>query len=102
MSYTSVLEEVGQEITRAREVHGTQPFHSAHEGIAIVEEEYDELWDEVKVNPLKAYMPTYLKGLFMLQKDKDAARAVHRRRMRKEVIQLAAMAVRFAEEVCYE
>lgn len=51
-------------------------MRGAHEGYAILLEEVDELWDEVKKkNP-----------------DKE--------RMRKEAIQIGAMALAFAREVC--
>jgi len=53
-------------------------FHSAHEGFAVLKEEVDELWDEVKKQP--------------------AVRS--KAEMRKECIQIAAMAIRFALEVC--
>lgn len=54
-------------------------FNSAHEGFAVLKEEVDELWDEVRVN----------------QSDP------HRKeRMRAEAIQVAAMALRFIEDVC--
>jgi len=56
------------------------PFNSAHEGFAVLKEEVDELWDHVKTN----------------QKKRDIAA------MRKECIQVAAMAMRFALEICNE
>lgn len=37
---------VSEELMRARKNHG--PQHSYHEGYAILLEELDELWDEVK------------------------------------------------------
>ena len=49
------------------------PFHSAHEGYAILLEEVDELWDEIKGNKKP--------GAY--------------ERMRKEAIQVGAMALRF-------
>lgn len=55
-------------------------FNSAHEGYAVLLEEVDELWAHVKTN----------------QKKRDIAA------MRKECIQVAAMALRFAIEVCNE
>lgn len=56
------------------------PFNSAHEGYAVLAEEVDELWQHVKTN----------------QKRRDLVL------MRKEAIQVAAMALRFALEVSDE
>lgn len=56
------------------------PFNSAHEGFAVLKEEVDELWDHVKTN----------------QKKRDIEA------MRKEALQVAAMALRFAVECCDE
>lgn len=55
-------------------------MNSAHEGYGVLLEELDELWAHVKTNQKK--------------RDIDA--------MRKEAIQVAAMAIRFAAEVCNE
>lgn len=53
-------------------------FSSAHEGYSILAEEVDELWTHVKVK----------------QKNRDPEE------MQKEAIQIAAMAIRFALDVC--
>ncbi len=49
-------------------------FNSKHEGFAVLWEEVDELWDEVKTN--------------------------HPHRAREEAIQVAAMAIKFLIDVC--
>lgn len=48
-------------------------FASAHEGASVLREEFEELWDEVKIKQGK--------------RDRIA--------MRKEAVQVAAMAIRF-------
>jgi len=42
----NVLALVRAEIERAVKKHG--PMHSPHEGYAVIKEEVDELWDDVK------------------------------------------------------
>jgi hypothetical protein len=76
--YSRVQREVAEELDKALRKHAK--FNSAHEGYAVILEELDELWEEVKV-----------------RQDKRRPR-----RMRKEAIQVAAMAMRFAMEVCGE
>lgn len=71
-----VLNEISAEVERATSMW--PPFNSAHEAYAVLAEEVDELWDHVKTN----------------QKRRDLGE------MRKEAVQVAAMAVRFALEVC--
>jgi hypothetical protein len=53
-------------------------FASTHEGYAVIHEELDELWDLVKRN----------KGVLGNEE------------MRKEAIQVAAMAIRFISDLC--
>ena len=67
--------EVANELSEA--VQKFPAFHSAHEGYAVIAEELDELWMEVK----KQHGP-----------ERDAA-------MRREAIQVAAMALRFIEDL---
>lgn len=49
-------------------------FNSAHEGYAVLLEEVDELWDEIK--------------------------SMDRERLREEAVQVAAMALRLILDVC--
>jgi len=59
--------------------HQFSPFHSAHEGFAILKEEVDELWEAVKLNqnnPLR----------------RDA--------IEREAIQVGAMALRILYDCC--
>lgn len=70
------LKEVTRELCRATELHG--PFASSHEGYAVILEELDELWEHVKRRA----------------EDRDLAA------MRREAIQVAAMALRFVVDVC--
>jgi len=66
-----VITDICQEFERATSKHGK--FNSAHEGYAVILEEVDELWEEVK----KQYEKR------------------NNMEMRKEAIQVATMAIRF-------
>jgi hypothetical protein len=72
----TIGEQIDAELARARAKHA--PMHGPHEGYAVILEELDELWDEVK------------------------AQVQDKTKMRKEAIQVAAMAARFVEDVCRE
>jgi NTP pyrophosphatase (non-canonical NTP hydrolase) len=75
MVQTTVLQTIfnslTEELQRATEKYG--PFKSSHEGYAVILEEVDEMWDEIKRN------------------DIDKAR--------EEALQVAAMAIRFLMDV---
>jgi glutamyl-tRNA reductase len=73
--YSRELREVQDELDRALRKH--PKWASAHEGWAVILEEVEELWEEVKVRQAKR----------------------RPKKMRKEAIQVAAMALRFALEV---
>lgn len=65
----SILRAVGDEVLRALDKF--PPFNSPHEGYAVIKEELEELWDEVKANRGRT------------------------REARDEAVQIAAMAVRY-------
>jgi len=69
----AVMSDVVDELLRATKKYNS--FHSAHEGYGVILEELDELWDDIKFN----------NGTV---------------EMRKEAIQVAAMAVRFILDLC--
>ena len=74
----AVLKRIRQEYDQAKS--NWPPFNSAHEGLAVLEEEVHELRLHVYTN----------------QKRRDLGK------MQAEAIQVAAMALRFAAEVCDE
>lgn len=73
---SAAMQDIRHEYRAATAKFG--PFNSAHEGYAVLLEEVDELWDEVKAK----------------QGSRDLIK------MRKEAIQVAAMAMRFVVDVC--
>jgi glutamyl-tRNA reductase len=73
--YSRELRDVGTELDKALRKH--PKFNSAHEGWAVIREELDELWEEVRVRQAKR----------------------RPKKMRKEALQVAAMALRFALEI---
>lgn len=70
--------EIEQELSGA--MSNWPPFNSAHEGFAVIQEEFEDLWEHVETNQKRRDIPA----------------------MRKEAIQVAAMAMRFALDVCDE
>ena len=71
--------EVERELIRAKKLHPSR-MHNPHEAHSVIQEEFEEFWDEVKA--------------FNLPKGRDT-----RDKMREELIQLAAMAMRAILEV---
>ena len=68
--------DVREKLEQLRNRH-PEPIHSAHEGYGLLLEEVDEVWEEVKrKNSLRDYTAVYL-----------------------ELVQIAARAQRFAEDV---
>lgn len=75
-------------------------FNSSHEGYAVILEELDELWEVVKLNPKKIEFPLSWYG-FKTKEDIELWQNTKRNElMRKEAIQVAAMAIRFIKCIC--
>jgi len=70
-----IIEDVLHEVARAKKIH--KPFHSPHEGIAVIREEYLELERVV----------------FLKSPDQWE--------LRKEALHVACTALRFLEGLCY-
>lgn len=51
MRYAEASQEIVQEAMSAR--FRFAPFNSSHEGYAVLAEELDELWDDVKANDIE-------------------------------------------------
>jgi NTP pyrophosphatase (non-canonical NTP hydrolase) len=73
---TAALHQLEEEVWRAKKMF-PENLVNQREGIAVLWEEVDELWDEIKKN----------------QRDYDI------QNQRKEAIQIAAMAMRFVVEL---
>ena len=73
-----VAMDASHELGRARQKFPA--FNSAHEGYAVILEELDELWEQVK------------------KKKEDRSAGL----LYMEAIQVAAMAMRFAHDICLE
>ena len=73
---SEIFSVISLELSSARSKYPA--FHSGHEGYATILEELDELWEEIRKKPR--------------ERSKD--------RMRKEAVQIAAMAIRFIGDIC--
>lgn len=76
---SDLAKKLNDTLEKAIEKHA--PFTTFHQGYAVILEELDELWNEVK-----AWQPT--------STPEDIAR------MRKEAFHVAAMAIRFIKDLC--
>ena len=73
----STLSLVKNEILKARKQH-PKDYNSCHEGYAIISEELDELWDEIKI--------------------KESREEYSKFKIRNEAIQVACTTIRFIIE----
>lgn len=97
------VEDAYLEVRRAKSIHGPEPFHSTHEGYAVLLEEVRELEDEVFFGKKRAknialnIHEGYYLGAGITIEQKTAT--LHKEKLREEAIQVAAMALRFASEL---
>lgn len=75
-SLIDIIAEVKKEVAKAAKQH--PPYNSPHEGHSVIREELDELWDHVRADTGRS----------------GAAR--------KEAIQIAATAIRYAMDVAHD
>lgn len=75
-SLEDAVKQAVSELERATEQYG--PFHSAHEGYAIIKEEFEELWEAVKMKPSLERVES----------------------LKEEATQVAAMAIRLIMDCC--
>ncbi len=73
---TKALQEIEAEVKRAKQLFPPD-FHNQHEAYAVILEEVDELWDEIKKNQKNYDLPA----------------------QRKEAVQAAAMLTRLIVEL---
>lgn len=72
-TFADALADIGEEYLRAAKMY--PPMNSAHEGYAVIKEEFEELWEEIRLkNP-------------------------NRDNMKVEATQVGAMALRFLVDV---
>lgn len=72
-----ILVDIAEEFINATKKFGA--FHNAHEGFAVLLEEVDELWDNIKLNQTLPYRLPNIK---------------------KKAIQVSAMAIRILFDCC--
>jgi len=76
MEINEIIQAVIKELEGA--LDNNNPFNSFHEGYAVIKEEFEELWDEIKLN----------------NKVRDVDK------IKLEAIQLSAMSIRFLLDLC--
>jgi hypothetical protein len=105
MSVENIINDVLKELERSEKEHGN--FNSPHEGYAVILEELDELWENVKLNPKNIELTETSPELTFVDIEneiqyKEAQEWKRINMMREEAVQVAAMAIKFIHCICYE
>jgi hypothetical protein len=97
-----VIEAIALELQRARAKY--PDFHSSHEGHSLIREELEGLWDLVKADHSTRPSGDFIPGekLAFPQPGWAGDATTYRQAMRDECVQIAAMAIRFIEDLCEE
>lgn len=101
----NTIELIQKELESLPEQYANSKFNSIHEGYAVILEEVRELELEVFFGAKKA-KADFLKPEYPIDKQLEhekqftnGADVLHRRRMREECVQIAAMCARFIQEL---
>jgi hypothetical protein len=91
------LNLVAQEIKRAKKLHPGN-FNSVHEGLSVLEEEVQELRDEIFFGKKRA-QNKFADKLLDPKWSKEEGLKLHKKRIKEEAVQVAAMAIRIINEL---
>lgn len=77
-----------------------KPFSSNHEGYAVLQDQVDSLWEEVKTGKKRIKSQLYAEGnpgsTFAEVTEKH-----HKKHVQEEAVKVAAMAIRIIQELTY-
>ncbi len=94
----TTIDLINQELESIPEKYANTNFNSTHEGLAVLQEEFEELKDEVfwgEKIAIKEHETLNMPDEYV----NDCIDKYHKDKLRGEAIQVAAMAIRFIQEL---